>query len=102
MRSRIVVETLLRHSEEDRRALKALESVFPAEYRAAKYEVMAVVAVDAPTSMGALAAILFQRGDADGVRLTGRIEDALRTDITTLMQASNILYFQNGKVVDVW
>ena len=47
-----------RLSEEDRRALKMIEELFPGEYRAAKREVAAAIASDAPSSLGGLAAIL--------------------------------------------
>ena len=39
-----------RLSEEDRRALKMIEELFPGEYRAAKREVAAAIASDAPSS----------------------------------------------------
>ena len=38
-----------RLSEEDRRALKMIEELFPGEYRAAKREVAAAIASDAPS-----------------------------------------------------
>ena len=88
-----------RLSEEDRRALKEL---FPGEYRAAKREVAAAIASDAPSSLGGLAAILSQRGNPDGAVLAGRIVEALLTDKATLMDAASMLYFSDGKVVDVW
>ena len=89
-------------SEEDERALRMIERLYPAEYRAAKGEVAAAIASDAPTSLGGLAAILSRRGDPDGAVLAGRIVEALLTDKATLMDAANILYFRAGKVVDVW
>ena len=82
-----------RLSEEDRRALKMIEELFPGEYRAAKREV---------SSLGGLAAILSQRGNPDGAVLAGRIVEALLTDKATLMDAASMLYFSDGKVVDVW
>lgn len=51
-----------RLSEEDRRALKMIEELFPGEYRAAKREVAAAIASDAPSSLGGLAAILSNGG----------------------------------------
>ena len=84
-----------RLSEEDRRALKMIEELFPGEYRAAKREVAAAIASDAP-------AILSQRGNPDGAVLAGRIVEALLTDKATLMDAASMLYFSDGKVVDVW
>lgn len=90
-----------RLSEEDRRALKMIE-LFPGEYRAAKREVAAAIASDAPSSLGGLAAILSQRGNPDGAVLAGRIVEALLTDKATLMDAASMLYFSDGKVVDVW
>ena len=45
-------------SEEDERALGMIERLYPAEYRAAKGEVAAAIASDAPASLGGLAAIL--------------------------------------------
>ena len=89
-----------RLSEEDRRALKMIEELFPGEYRAAKREVAAAIASDAPS--GGLAAILSQRGNPDGAVLAGRIVEALLTDKATLMDAASMLYFSDGKVVDVW
>ena len=83
-----------RLSEEDRRALKMIEELFPGEYRAAKREVAAAIASDAPSSLGGLAAILSQRGNPDGA--------VLLTDKATLMDAASMLYFSDGKVVDVW
>ena len=77
-----------RLSEEDRRALKMIEELFPGEYRAAKREVAAAIASDAPSSLGGLAAILSQRGNPDGAVLAGRIVEALLTDKATLMDAS--------------
>lgn len=65
-----------RLSEEDRRALKMIEELFPGEYRAAKREVAAAIASDAPSSLGGLAAILSQRGNPDGAVLAGRIVEA--------------------------
>ena len=91
-----------RLSEEDRRALKMIEELFPGEYRAAKREVAAAIASDAPSSLGGLAAILSQRGNPDGAVLAGRIVEALLTDKATLMDAASMLYFSDGKVVDVW
>ena len=61
-----------RLSEEDRRALKMIEELFPGEYRAAKREVAAAIASDAPSSLGGLAAILSQRGNPDGAVLAGK------------------------------
>ena len=90
-----------RLSEEDRRALKMIEELFPGEYRAAKREVAAAIASDAPSSLGGLAAILSQRGNPDGAVLAGIVE-ALLTDKATLMDAASMLYFSDGKVVDVW
>ena len=90
-----------RLSEEDRRALKMIEELFPGEYRAAK-RVAAAIASDAPSSLGGLAAILSQRGNPDGAVLAGRIVEALLTDKATLMDAASMLYFSDGKVVDVW
>ena len=72
------------------------------EYRAAKREVAAAIASDAPSSLGGLAAILSQRGNPDGAVLAGRIVEALLTDKATLMDAASMLYFSDGKVVDVW
>ena len=91
-----------RLSEEDRRALKRGEELFPGEYRAAKREVAAAIASDAPSSLGGLAAILSQRGNPDGAVLAGRIVEALLTDKATLMDAASMLYFSDGKVGDVW
>ena len=42
-------------SEEDERALGMIERLYPAEYRAAKGEVAAAIASDAPASLGGLA-----------------------------------------------
>lgn len=89
-------------SEEDERALGMIERLYPAEYRAAKGEVAAAIASDAPASLGGLAAILSRRGDPDGAMLADWIREGLRTDMATLMDAANILYFRAGKVVDVW
>lgn len=89
-------------SEEDERALGMIERLYPAEYRAAKGEVAAAIASDAPASLGGLAAILSRRGDPDGAMLADRIREGPRTDMATLMDAANILYFRAGKVVDVW
>lgn len=89
-------------SEEDERALGMIERLYPAEYRAAKGEVAAAIASDAPASLGGLAAILSQRGNPDGAVLAGRIVEALLTDKATLMDAASMLYFSDGKVVDVW
>lgn len=91
-----------RCSEEDERALKMIERLCPAEYRVAKGEVAAAIASDAPTSLGGLAAILSRRGNPDSAVLADRIREGLRTDMATLIDEANILYFHAGKVVDVW
>lgn len=91
-----------RLSEEDRRALKMIEELFPGEYRAAKREVAAAIASDAPSGFPRCDRIAASPPKLDGAVLAGRIVEALLTDKATLMDAASMLYFSDGKVVDVW